>query len=401
MEQYYLRSLIGEIAKGIEELIAAGVIDNGKKVLLYGLDRYSFAMRTILENLGYCNIEGYLSEDETAVVAQNREIKNFACRFLNRTEHLIYAMLLKERLVPLDDQVIILIASRSYEAEKEKLEQLGYVENRHFFKVYDFVDEELDALFEGKKRMSLQEMQSAEKEILKYVDELCCKHGLRYRVCGGTLLGTIRHKGFIPWDDDIDVFIPWQDYKKLIELVKEDGRYSIVGMGTGHVPEYVDLFAKIVDNKAVVVEDVGTVKKAYPVWLDIFPLIGLPGDKKERTLFYEQYNELYRSIWQDFYRANGDLEVFAGWRPKQLEFLNRYDFDTAEYAGLLGTAYKERECASQAAFAECIRLPFEDMEVNVPVGYVEYLDSMYGKDWGVLPEESKRKSHHDIEAYWM
>ena len=62
MEQYYLRSIVGEIAKGVEKLIAEGVISKDKKVLLYGLDRNSFAMRTVLENLGYCNIEGYFQQ---------------------------------------------------------------------------------------------------------------------------------------------------------------------------------------------------------------------------------------------------------------------------------------------------------------------------------------------------
>ena len=401
MGQYYIRSIIGEMAKGIEALKEQGEISKNRKVQLYGLDRNSFAMRTILANLGCCNVECYLSEDEAAVVAQNRDIKNFACRFLNTSEQVIYAATLQERLVPFDDGVTVLIASKSYEEEKKKLEQLGYKENVHFYKVYDFKDAEVERLFEGGKKMSLQEIKTVEKEILDYVDALCREHGLRYWVCGGTLLGTIRHKGFIPWDDDIDIFLPWEDYKQLISLFKENDRFAMVGMGTSEVADFIDLFAKVVDKRTLLHEDVGTVRKVNPVWIDIFPLVGLPSDAKQRHLFFEQYQELSRSIWQDFYGTNGKLSVFPKWHKAQLEFLEKYDFDEAEYVGVLGTAYGERDCTTRAVYEETIRLPFEDIVVNAPVGYKEYLDNLYGKDWGVLPEESKRKSHHDIEAYWM
>ena len=83
MSSYSIKSIIGEIAKGIEKLIAEGTITPDRKVILYGLDRYSFAMRTILANLGYDNIEGYISDEEALVMQYQSEIKNFACRFLN------------------------------------------------------------------------------------------------------------------------------------------------------------------------------------------------------------------------------------------------------------------------------------------------------------------------------
>ncbi len=151
METYYIKSVIGEIAKGIDRLIEQGIICSDKKVLLYGLDRYSFAMRTILSNKGYRNIEGYVSDDEAAVVEHNCDIKNFACRYLNDDSGLIQVSTIKGRLVPFDENVTILIASKSYILEKGKLERLGYCENIHFYKVYDFVDEALDRLVLNKR----------------------------------------------------------------------------------------------------------------------------------------------------------------------------------------------------------------------------------------------------------
>lgn len=208
MESYRIKSIIGEIADGIEALIERKVIRQDADVILYGLERHSFAMRTILANLGYHNIEGYISDDEVLVAQYQFDIKNFACRFLNREEDAINVWGVEERLKPFDDGALVLVASEKYAEAKSRLEALGYEENRHFYIVYDFEEKELEALFAGKKKMSLPEIQQTEKEILAYMDGQCRKHGLRYWVCGGTLLGTIRHKGFIPWMMTLTFFCP-------------------------------------------------------------------------------------------------------------------------------------------------------------------------------------------------
>ena len=160
MGSYYIKSIIGEIAKGIEDLISQNIIKHERKIILYGLDRYSFAMRTILSNLGYNNIEGYVSEDEALVVQFRSEIKNFACKFLNQEKDIINVWTIKERLSKFDNQLMILIASKEYMAEKSKLEALGYQEYVHFYVVYDFKDKELDSLFKRNIRMSLDEQRN-------------------------------------------------------------------------------------------------------------------------------------------------------------------------------------------------------------------------------------------------
>ena len=400
MESYYLKSIIEQIAKGIETLIGQKSIKKDKRILLYGLDRYSFAMRTILSNLGYNNVEGYLSDNKSLVSRYRSEINNFACRFLNSQADVIQVWTIGERLTPFDKDVVILLAVKEWEIEKEKLEALGYKENVHFYLVYDFRERELESFFENKIPMSLSEIKQTEKEILAYVDHLCHKHRLRYWVCGGTLLGTIRHKGFIPWDDDIDIFLPWPDYQKFIQVFEETDRFRMMGFGTREKNDFPDLLAKVVDRRTVIHEDIGTLWKINPLWIDVFPLIGLPDDEVERLAFFASYKELNRQIWQEFYTANGRIDLFFQWYGKQKEFLTKYDFDKASYVGVLGTAYGEKDCTTRQVYNETFRMAFEDIEVNVPGGYKEYLDNLYGSNWMQLPDESKRKTHHNVKVYW-
>jgi lipopolysaccharide cholinephosphotransferase len=93
--------------------------------------------------------------------------------------------------------------------------------------------------------------------------------------------------------------------------------------------------------------------------------------------------------------------VFTKWYPRQREFLENYDFDRSEYVGVLGTVYGDRDSTSRNVYLDTLRKPFEDIEVNVPAGYKEYLDNLYGRDWMQLPDESERHSHHKVEAYWV
>ena len=400
MGSYYIKSIIGRIAEGIESLISQGIIRKDKQVLLYGLDRHVFAMRTILSNLGYNNIEGYISDDEAAVVQYKFEIKNFSCRFLNHETDAINVWTVEERLSSFDSDAIILIASKDYEEKRANLIALGYKENVHFYIAYDFKEEELDKLFENKRRMTLDEMKQVEKEILVYIDEFCAKNNIRYWVSGGTLLGAIRHKGFIPWDDDIDICMPWKDYQKFIELFEETERFDMLGFGTAEESDYSNLFAKVVDKRTIVDEDIETIRKINPLWVDVFPLIGLPEDADERHLFFVKYKEVNRRIWQEFYATNGNADVFGKWYDVQKEFLGKYDFDNSEYVGFIGTVYWERDCTTRKVYEETLRLKFDDIDVNAAAGYKEYLDNLYGKDWVQLPDEDKRKTHHDMRAYW-
>jgi lipopolysaccharide cholinephosphotransferase len=194
--------------------------------------------------------------------------------------------------------------------------------------------------------------------------------------------------------------MPWNDYQRFIKEY-DNQNYELIGFGKTDRRNYYDIFLKIIDYKTMVREDYGFIRKFHPVSMDIFPLVGMPEDASERHLFFAKYKETDKRIWEDFYANNGDFDVYNKWFMKQKEFLYRYDFDASEYVGVLGTAYGEKDCATRKVYSETIRMPFEDIEVNVPVGYKEYLDNLYGENWMELPKPEDRASHHNMIGYWL
>ena len=137
------------------------------------------------------------------------------------------------------------------------------------------------------------------------------------------------------------------------------------------------------------------------VWIDVFPLSGLPDDEDERRAYFNRFYETDKSMWESFYQSDGNVESFPRYFDLQAEMLQRYDFDQTKYVGVLGTQYKERDFTRRYVYEKTVRMPFEDITVNVPTGYKEYLSNLYGNDWYKIPEERKRKSHHEIDAFWL
>lgn len=400
MKSYYVESVIKEISDEIVNLINKGSITHEKKIVLYDLDDISFGMRTILANFGYPT-ESYITDDKLRLLQVKRVMKALTARYINSTRDLIGVHFTEDRLVPYDSDVVILIAAKNYEEIKSKLEALNYKEGENFYCVFDWRKDSYLEAMQGKRKVTLQEMQTLQKKMLAFVDDLCRKKNIRYWVCGGTLLGTIRHKGFIPWDDDADIFMPWKDYLKFTYEFKDSEVYDLIGPERSKREDYYFHYSKLVDKETITRADWwGYVRPVYPAGLDIFPLIGMPDNARERKMFFAEYKELNSKIIEDFYSLNGDMSVYTKWYAEQKALLGKYDFDVQNYVGVIGTKYGERDCTTRNVYQETIRMPFEDIEVNVPVGYKEYLDNLYGKGWMELPDESDRDAHN-MTTYWL
>lgn len=391
-----LISIINKIAIGIDNLIKSGRISETKEIFIYGVERYSFAIRTILEHRGI-TVDSYLISDEKTRIRKNRELKDFASRYLRHGRDIIEIQDIKQYLSRGHENSIILVVSD--DIAEEILRGHGLLCNRDYYIVYDTQNDEDLKMEQGLINLSLDDMKAREVHILYYFDKICKEKHLRYWLCGGSLLGAIRHGGIIPWDDDIDVAMPYKDYMKLFASFPSNDIYEAVGYGVKDSESFIEPFCKIIDKQTVLIEDMSTVKRIGGVCIDVFPLVGLPDDVDDRLNFFAKYRELEKSIWQDFYKEDGDLRVFPKWLEEQQKYLEKYGFDVAQYVGILGTLYDERNQASRSIYNETLRVKFEKIDVDIPRGYEEYLVNQYGEDWKIPPKESERFLRHKTCAY--
>ena len=145
-----------------------------------------------------------------------------------------------------------------------------------------------------KKQLSLDEIKQVELQILIEFRRICNELGLRYYLSGGTLLGAIRHKGFIPWDDDIDLAMPRSDFNKLIEFSRgyQSDTYKFLFFSqSGTLLPY----AKFVNVKTHIDAKYAEDEMQQHLWLDIMPMDGLPEDLNEVARIYKKA-EYYRKI---------------------------------------------------------------------------------------------------------
>ena len=136
---------------------------------------------------------------------------------------------------------------------------------------------------------TLHQLWSVEIEMLDAFDTVCKKYGLRYSLAYGTLLGAVRHKGFIPWDDDLDIMMPREDYQRLFEIWSKevDSEYFLQDYTTD-TEDYVNSFAKIRKKHTdfITSEEEKTVRYHTGIFIDIFPGDKYPDGKVERIEFY-------------------------------------------------------------------------------------------------------------------
>lgn len=267
----------------------------------------------------------------------------------------------------------------------------------------------------AKRMITLEEMRVIQLDILERIDTICLKHGLKYGLCGGTLLGAIRHKGYIPWDDDIDIIMPRRDYLRFLEIAPElfGADFTVSSLYNGK--KHASSFSKIYNNKTVLKQPGAP---TIGVFVDIFPVDGLPSDIKESDKHFKR-TKLYHSLLlfsksQNVMSSNFTWKTplkwvlrflckLIGWRRFLLlmdKNASKFDFDESDFVAVSCVPfYGNKERVSKKAFSSFVKTPFEGRLFNIPVGYDEYLSNLYG-DYMKLPPVEKRVSHHVFEAYW-
>ena len=261
------------------------------------------------------------------------------------------------------------------------------------------------------KEMSFEETKQVELEILKHFAAFCDANGLRYFLAYGTLIGAVRHKGFIPWDDDIDVWMPRPDYNRLLEIFNsQNGRYRVVNP---YEKISRHTFAKIIDTQTVKIEQMIDYSNGY-IGIDVFPLDGEPSDELEFSKWYVKLQKQYKR--HSFFVIENKGGLKRKFLLPILKFVLRnkdiylrkanklhlkFPYQKCEYIGAVESVYNFKSNRYKREwFDESTEIDFEDTKFKVPVGYHKILTQMYG-DYMKLPPKEKQVTHHSNNTFWL
>ena len=265
------------------------------------------------------------------------------------------------------------------------------------------------------RELSLDEMKKIELEMVEDIANFCEENNIDYFLCGGSLLGAIRHKGFIPWDDDIDLGMTRDNYEKFIKTFSSE-KYNLF-YSTGDAPYYLP-FIKVCDKRTVLkgITDFGS---EMGVWVDIFPMDQVPEDMKKTQKFVR------RMTWKrffviamtadDIHNRKFTSRVFIHlvriymklFRVKKAKVMEKYDRCAKKYSsietskmGCVVWGYGMGEICDRSVFENTTFAPFEHLSVRILENYHPYLEGIYG-DYMKLPPEEKRVLKHEDSTLFL
>lgn len=265
------------------------------------------------------------------------------------------------------------------------------------------------------KKIEKLEFQKISLEILKGIHNFCIKNDIKYSLGYGTMLGAIRHKGFIPWDDDIDIVMPRPDYNRFVETFVAEN-LSIISPENN--PAFYAPFANVYDVRTILFEKNKKMKGVdIGVKIDIFPLDATPDSE-------DDYNKLIKkmSFWNRVLAAKTNKLTMYFNQPTKLikvslirllfirtsiktiqkkikEIATKADFNNTIYLDniVFNTYIGKRH--RKACYNSYVKKEFEDFDFLVAEGYDEILSTIYG-DYMTPPPIEKRCSNHNFIAYW-
>lgn len=260
----------------------------------------------------------------------------------------------------------------------------------------------------------LKILQACELENFKLFKKICDDNNLRYYMIGGTLIGVVRHNGFIPWDDDIDIGLPRPDYNKFLEIAPK------------YLPEYMEIvtkssdpnfkcyFTRMINNKKKIYWDQRGYKAKIGVWMDIFPIDGLPDNRILRKLQVFKvlwWKMLYKFTQIDYVMTNrerskmewliikfaqithiGKILSAEKTLDKLDKQLQKYDFDKVNYAWNFSGGHGLKEIMPKRLWDGKRTGLFEGLKVSIPENTEEHLSYIFG-DYMTLPPENERVTH--------
>lgn len=234
----------------------------------------------------------------------------------------------------------------------------------------------------------LRELQMKELEMLLEVERICQKHAITYYLIGGSALGAVRHGGFIPWDDDVDIALPRSDYLRFLKICAQElqGSYYLQTYQTQ--PHFPFSYAKIYRHNTTFIEPyLAKLRIHHGIFIDVFPLDGVP------------HFPLFRMIQDIFFKVVRRIPIgksrrLTFWRCWSMDWIiSRVSTDLAEnWANHIGGA---REIMDRRIFGAPRRIQFEGHDLPVPNQCEKYLANLYG-DFMELPSVDQRHGHQPL-----
>lgn len=264
----------------------------------------------------------------------------------------------------------------------------------------------------------LKKLHNMQLELLGVIDKICDENNIRYSTAFGTVLGAVRHKGFIPWDDDIDIIMPKEDYDQLIEILKKECPKGYYLLMPDINIEYISLVTKLVKEGTLFIPEIEKQMKCKRgIGLDIFPLNNVADNETERK---KQFRDAW--FWGRIMFLKGIAKPdipYKGMKKRLAEFVcccvhyvlvlfhvkqtyilkkyldavTRYNhLDTKKVTSFEDANFENNIIELNQIFP-CARVPFENIMINIPKDYEEYLTRVYG-DYMQLPPVEDRRNHY-------